>query len=45
MADHVQFENMVVDLICIGIETTECIDHVITTICDRRVHQACRSLP
>ena len=44
MADHVQFENMIIDLIRIGIETAECIDHVITTICHCGIHQAGRSL-
>ncbi len=44
MANHVQFEDMIVDFIGIGIETTKCIDNIIPTVCHRRVHQAGRSL-
>jgi hypothetical protein len=44
MANHVQFEDMIVDLIGIGIEAAEGVDYIITTICHGCVHQAGRSL-
>jgi hypothetical protein len=44
MADHVQFEDMIVDLIGIGIEAAERVDYIITTIGHCCVYQAGRSL-
>lgn len=44
MADHVQFQDMVVDFVRIGIESTKRIYVIPTTVGHCRIHQASRSL-
>lgn len=44
MAYHVKLENMVVNLICVLVESTKGIYLVISAVCDRSIHQASRAL-
>jgi hypothetical protein len=45
MADQVQPENMVIDLVCVLIETPEGIDLIISTVSYRGVNKTRRPLP
>lgn len=44
VANYVQPQNMIVDLICILIEATKRIDLIVPAVCDGSIDQACRSL-
>lgn len=44
MADHVQLQDMIVDLVRVLVKSAKSIDLIVAAVCDRGVYQTGRSL-
>jgi hypothetical protein len=44
VADHIKFQNMIINLVRICVETTKCIDGIVPAVCEASIDKTRRSL-